>query len=197
MKKITREEWLNQLTDEYLRPLFAKNGYIIPTNIRLSCSLPSSRAFAKKKVVGECWSSKASADGTIEIMCSHTEADSQEVAGTLVHELVHATVGVEHGHRKPFRDCAIAVGLEGKMTATTSSKELIEFLEPAILKLGAYPHAKLDYNSRKKQDTRNILVSCQHGCGFKTRASNKQLSHPNLQNCQECEGNPPLTQGSV
>lgn len=197
MKKITREEWLNKLTSQYLRPLFAKNGYTIPTNIRLSCSLPSSRAFAKKKVVGQCWSPEASADKTHEIFCSPTEADSQEVAGTLIHELVHATVGVDHGHRKPFRDCAIAVGLEGKMTATTSSKELIAYLEPAILKLGAYPHAKLDYNKRKKQKTRNVLVSCQHGCGFKTRAARSQLGHANLQNCQECEGNPPLTQGSV
>ena len=195
MKKITREEWLNQLTDEFLRALFTKNGYTIPTNIRLSCSLPSSRAFAKKKVVGQCWSPKASADKTHEIFCSPTEADSQEVAGTLIHELVHATVGVEHGHRKPFRDCAVAVGLEGKMTQSTSSKELIEFLEPAILKLGAYPHAKLDYNSRKKQKTRNVLVSCQYGCGFKTRAARSQLSHPNLQSCLVCGHR--LTQGSV
>ena len=194
MKKITREEWLNQLTDEYLRPLFAKNGYTIPTNIRLSCSLPSSRAFAKKKVVGECWYPEASGDGTHEIFCSPTEADSQEVAGTLIHELVHATVGKEAKHGKPFRDCALRVGLEGKMVSTTSSKELIEFLEPAILELGAYPHAKLDYNSRKKQRSRNVLVSCEP-CGFKTRAARSQLSHPNLQSCLVCGHR--LTQGSV
>jgi hypothetical protein len=41
-----------------------------------------------------------------------------EVLGTLLHELVHAAVGTDHGHKKVFSQEARRVGLTGRPTAT-------------------------------------------------------------------------------
>jgi hypothetical protein len=57
--------------------------------------------------------------------------------------MVHATVGLEAGHKGPFRKCAEAVGLKGKMTATVASDELKDKLTKIIEKIGPYPHAGL------------------------------------------------------
>jgi hypothetical protein len=75
---------------------------------------------------------------------------------------VHHAVGVECGHKGPFRKLAKAVGLEGKMTATTASKPLAERLHALCVKLGPYPHAKLDatLSGKKKQGTRMLKVVC-------------------------------------
>jgi hypothetical protein len=70
--------------------------------------------------VGECWSESHSADGHIEIMISPVLDDPMRVAGTLAHELVHATG--RHAHGSHFAKLAGAIGLEGKMTATTEGE---------------------------------------------------------------------------
>ena len=76
--------------------------------------------------------------------------------GTLVHELIHAIDDCQNGHKKPFRDMAVLVNLEGKMTATTSGEVLIGKLKIIFDELGAYPHRKIDASQRKKQTTRMI-----------------------------------------
>jgi hypothetical protein len=114
-----REGWLHAVADR-LRQIFASHGATVPDNIRLTCGLPSVRAFsAKRRCVGECWSESHSADAHIEIMISPVLDDPMRVAGVLAHELVHATVGTQHGHKGPFVKLAKAIGLEGKMTTTT------------------------------------------------------------------------------
>jgi hypothetical protein len=66
---------------------------------------------------------------------------------------------------------AIAVGLEGKMTATTESPELKIQIEKWVKELGEYPHAKMTLNdSRRKQTTRMNKLICMN-CGFIARAS--------------------------
>jgi hypothetical protein len=57
-----------------------------------------------------------------EIMISPVLDDPMRVAGVLAHELVHATVGTQHGHKGPFAKLAKKIGLEGKMTATTEGE---------------------------------------------------------------------------
>ena len=70
-----------------------------------------------------------------------------------------------------FRTLALAVGREGKLTATTESQELIEnFINPVISELGNYGHASIDYSQRKKQSTRMIKVECNNwGILFRAR----------------------------
>jgi hypothetical protein len=72
-----REAWLAALVDAW-RPTVAKIGEL--PKLRIACGFPTRRATSRNPVVGQCWSSSLSADGTIEIFISPTVADGFEVA---------------------------------------------------------------------------------------------------------------------
>jgi hypothetical protein len=57
----------------------------------------------------------------------------------LAHELVHATVGTAAGHGKPFKQCALKIGLQGPMRATTAGPEFRAWTEALIGRIGPYP----------------------------------------------------------
>lgn len=176
----TRDEWLEKVADEF-RPLFEEEGSPLPEKIRFSCGWPSARGRGEKnRVIGECHSAEASSDGTVEIFVSPVVGDGVTAAAVLVHELVHAA-GCS-GHGKGFRKLAVAMGLEGKMTATVASTELVELLEGIIQeKVGPYPHAELRVNdggsdAPKKQGTRMIKVLCpSEECGYTVRTTQKWI----------------------
>ena len=163
--KLTREGWLNRLVDQLCKPLFREQGYEIPRNLPLSCGWPSTGALARRnRRIGECWIPERSADATWEIFVSPRLDDHYEVAGTVVHEVVHAVVGCEAGHGKEFRRAAIAVGLTGSMRATELSRTLKErvhaLFEPPD-PFPRYPHAKLDGSpERKRQTNRHLKAYC-------------------------------------
>jgi hypothetical protein len=176
----TREEWLEAAVEE-LRPLFKGAGYDIP-KVRVTCGWPSSKGLArKKKAIGECWDAKATEDGVAQIFISpvlnnDTLVSEKGVLEVLVHELVHAVVGCEAGHRKPFSNCADAVGLEKPWTATTATPELIARFESLVAdKLGKYPHAAIVPIVREKtQSTRMIKAECAD-CGYTVRVTRKWI----------------------
>jgi len=180
---MAREQWLNALAKE-LGALFDANGYEIPSNVRMSCGFPSKGATAlRNRRIGECWTSKCSEDGTFEIFISPTLSDDMRVAGILAHELVHAVVGLAAGHKTPFKRCAVAIGLEGKMTATTESEAFKQSVQPMLNKLGPYPHATLDASSSpKKQTTRLKKVICQ-ACDYTARVTSKWLDESGAPLC--------------
>jgi hypothetical protein len=157
----TREGWLGAVRDhKVIQALFEATGFPIPENTRVSCAFPGSRARARKtKRIGECWNAANSADNHFEIMVTPIMADPVQVAGVLIHELVHAAVGLECGHRGNFRKVALGVGLAGKMTATHESPALVAILESVIKEIGPYPHATLNAD-RTRQSTRMIKVVC-------------------------------------
>jgi hypothetical protein len=172
-----RETWLNTVTDRFIRDHFKKVGYTIPDNVRMGCSFTSRGAFKrigqKSTRIGECWSASASEGGHSEIMISPTIADSTDAIAILIHELVHATVGNHEGHNQVFKRCAIAVGLEGKMTATVASEPLKATIAQWLQSVGEYPHATLNANLRK-QSTRLHKCECVR-CGYTMRISSKWL----------------------
>lgn len=162
----TREQWLLAAVNK-IRPIFKGVNYEIPTALRVSCGLPSTRAFGtRKRAIGEAWCSKSSRDEHFEIFVSPTVDDEKIVLSCLVHELVHVTVGVDKGHRGAFRECARQVGLEGPMTLTTASQGLVTMLKVIADELGPYPHKSLEKmtNGKKKQTTRLIRCSCKDCC---------------------------------
>lgn len=168
---MTREEWLQKAIALCTTHKFKPAGFKVP-QLRVSVGLPYGRG--SKKAIGQHWHPKASEDRLGAIFISPTINDSVQVLGTLVHEIVHGVVGNEAKHGKLFRDCAVAVGLEGKMTHTTAGKDLIKYFNKRIIKkLGKYPHSRLDVNGAgrpdKKQTTRMIKMECE--CGYKCRAS--------------------------
>ena len=187
--KMNRETWLNQVTEQFIRPMFRDYGFEIPKNVRLTCGLPSRKAFGQRqKTIGQCWSNNNSQDGHFEIMISPTIADNHTVTATLIHELVHATVGLEAGHKAPFKRCATAVGLEGKMTATKASDYLKYKMDKWFVEMGQYPHAVLEgmTDGSKKQSTRMIKCECEE-CGYTVRTSQKWLAvaTPKCPTCDE------------
>jgi len=158
----TREEWLNKAIKELCK-VFKSAGYVVPKKIRVSCGWPSGSI---KKSSGECWSRECSKDGTFEIFISPSVDHPSKKSGVLailIHELVHCVVGLKEGHKTAFKRCAVKVGLTGKMTSSTSSKELLPTLEQIVKELGAYPHAAIQPKKNpfaKKQSTRLIKVGC-------------------------------------
>ena len=166
-----RETWLQQAVIE-MTPLFASHGYTIP-QIRVSCGFPSRSGLANRnRRIGECWATECATDSRSQIFISPTLADTVSVLATLVHEVVHAVVGLKAKHGKAFKQCAVAVGLTGKMTSTTAT----DALKATFAKwgLGDYPHAGLSSMTRAKQSTR--LVKCQCGeCGYVVRTTAKWL----------------------
>lgn len=185
---LTREQWLKMGIENVTR-LFKAAGYEVPVKIRASVGWPSKGGLGKKKkVIGQCWDTSCSADKTSEIFISPYLKDATQVLAVLIHEMVHAIVGVEHGHKKPFITCAKKVGLEGKMTETTASKELTEKLVGISKRLGTYPHAKLDGRANSgppKQGSRMLKCECgNESCGMVIRTTAKWLDEVGLPTCQ-------------
>ena len=185
---ITREQWLNKLATA-LEAEFLTEGLIMP-KYRISTGFPSKGGLAaKKRTIGQCWSPKASNDQTTEIIISITQDDLMTVAGVLVHEMVHAVVGVEAGHGPIFGKLARACHLEGKLTATTEGEAFKSRVQPLLDMIGAYPHSKLDHTvGQKVQSTRMVKVKCQNDdCGMIFRTSNKWVEIANAEfSCPCC-----------
>jgi hypothetical protein len=194
MKTQNRETYLENAITE-LRPLFKQHGFAIPKMVKVTCGWPSKSAGrSSKRRIGECWDKNASADKkTTNIIISMVIDSPLEALDILCHELVHAAVGCEHGHKGPFKTLARAIGLEGKLTATTAGPELEKHLKDIVKTLGTYPHSKIDFDSRKKQTTRMIKVSCvnndnsQDPCGMIFRTSSKWVFENALM-CPSCGG---------
>jgi hypothetical protein len=175
MKKLsmTREEWLQKAIKICDQKLFSKHGLKCPA-VKVSVGLPYG-----KKAIGEHWHPEASEDKLGSIFISPIMEEAGQVLGTLVHELVHAAVGNEAGHGPEFKKAATAVGLIGKMRATSAGDELVKFFNDVVIKkIGDYPHRKLNMQMRpaKKQTTRMIKCECSD-CGYICRTSKTNIEN--------------------
>jgi hypothetical protein len=162
-----RETWLTSLA-EAMAPKFAEVGHPLEVKVRLTLSL------LPKKVIGRCYSEDSSADKTHEILIRVDQDEPMRVAGIVCHELVHAAVGLECGHRGAFKRCAKALGLTGKMTATQEGPEFEAWVQPILDQLGPFPHAALNTTKVRKQGTRLLKVEC-CDCGYTARVTRKWL----------------------
>lgn len=150
----TREEWLRAAVDR-MRPWFRELGHEIP-EYYVSIGFPSTGARSNR--IGECH--YTSEDGKPHLFVHPAVRDGIRVLDILLHELTHSVL--DHKHGKPFKRLATALGLTGKMTATTATPELTWTLSRMIERgIGPYPHAALVTGSRrKKQTTRMIKIVC-------------------------------------
>lgn len=157
----------------------------MPDVVRVSVGFTS--AGARSRAIGECWSGVAAEDGRCQVFVHPALSESVRVLGVLAHELAHAAVGVQHGHRGPFARVARGLGLEGKLTATTEGPVFIKLAESIISDLGAYPHSALDSTTaKKKQTTRMLKVTCREeddGCGCVIRMTAKWLDQAGAPTC--------------
>lgn len=96
-----RHAWLEKAV-EWVRPKFEAVGSPIPKNVRVSIGFTGSRM--GQKAIGACWYPEAVSDGHAEIFIGpHTKGGPSEIVGVIIHELVHAAVGKEAGHKGPFK----------------------------------------------------------------------------------------------
>lgn len=170
---IRRQMWI-EAGAEALRALFAEKGYTVPKNVRVSIGWPKG-SHGKGRAIGQCWGADSSSDKHFEIFVSPElgeKAASVQILGVIAHEMAHATVGIAAGHKRPFAKCALAIGLQGKMTATTESADFIVWAKDVIKKLGDYPAGRLSMAGRKKQSTRLLKCECED-CGYNVRVTRK------------------------
>ena len=160
----TREAWLNYVAQR-MAPMFEKLGPPLPAQLRIAIGFTSSGR--RSRNIGECWDNQCSEDRHFEIFIRPDLSESKDllpmqVAAILVHELVHAAVGVAARHGKEFRRVARGIGLVGQMAATTAGPEFEEALQPILEAAGPLPHGRLQAamgasshsNRRKKQHSR-------------------------------------------
>lgn len=148
MKHINREAWLTAavhlLEKEFSVPM--------PKKWKVSCGFP----FGTRKAIGQCWMPTVSAAGVTEMFISPVlevtvcRAGEQGVLDVLLHEMIHASVGVEHGHKAPFVAVIRRCGLEGKPTATHPGAECAERLDTIRRQLGDYPGDVMSPSDLKK-----------------------------------------------
>ena len=172
MQHSNREEWLQALA-QALQPAMAAAGAPVElTHVRIGVGFPGGGA--RRLAIGQCWSSDASADRSTEIFISPVLGTAADVDHVLLHELIHAAVGVKAGHGAAFGKPARALGLVGKLTATTAGDDCRAMLDALTAQLGPYPHAALTTNGKKKDGTRQIKITCP-ACGYVARTSQKWL----------------------
>lgn len=184
----TREAWL-KAAESLMSSWIEIEGHAYPTNTRVSCGFPKSGK-GRGKHIGQCWSEVVSGDKHFEIFITPELSDAGEVCAVLIHEMVHATVGIKEGHNKVFGKLARALGLEGKLTATIAGDELKSLINDKVCKvLGAYPHARMniggeDSEGPKKAKTYLIKCECPR-CGYIAYSTAKWLDERGTPHCPD------------
>lgn len=181
MKQL-REWWLYEAAKFLLELMAAAGEQVVP--VRVSCGWPSRGGMGQSKhVIGQCFAQEVCADGVSQIFVSPRISDSIQVLGTLLHELLHASVGCQYGHRKEFSQAAKRVGLVGPPTATDVGPELRPVLWAFVERIGPYPHAPIMVQQKPKVGSRLRLYECRCDPTVKVRAGRDDLQAV----CLECE----------
>ncbi|HEY1308457.1 MAG TPA: hypothetical protein VGF24_33135 [Vicinamibacterales bacterium] len=187
-KHETREQWLEAAVAAMV-PWFAAIATPLPSRIRVSTGFPtgwSRKHLNENRTMGQCWAQNVAADGVNQVFVTPLLDDPIAVLAVLVHELVHAAVGCEVGHRRPFATAAKGIGLVGPMKSTSPSLDLAARLLVLVEEdLGPYPHAKLTPTIRKRQGVRNRLIQCVP-CEFKLRGARESLLRVGIPTCPGC-----------
>ncbi len=158
---ITREQWLQQAVGA-LKPIFSAKGFIVPS-CHVSCGFTSTDV--KRGHIGQCWSTKASADKVNQIFISPALSDRLQVLDTLLHELVHAVDDCQNKHGPVFKKMALKLGMKGPMRSAGAGPELKAKLKQLAEDLGPYPHARLTVPSKVIDRRPRPRAKCSE-CGF-------------------------------
>lgn len=147
-KHTSRETWLQEAA-EIMAPWFKEHGAKMPKKYYVTCGWNKG---SSDKGIGQCFSPECCEEGVPHMSVSPCQGDPMRVLDILLHEMVHAAVGIECGHKGEFKRVAQAFGLEGKMTATfvTPGTDLYKRLEEVNKQLGPYPHSALRAPAKKK-----------------------------------------------
>lgn len=185
----TREAWL-KAAEGIMASWIEIEGYEYPTNTRVACGFPH-KGKGRGNPIGQCWSVEVSGDKHFEIFVSPTHNSALEAAGTLLHEMVHATVGIEAGHGKPFIALARKLGLEGKPTHCGPGEDTNELIQSKVVDvLGHYPAAPMTINggdgTTKPVKAKTYLIKCEcQRCGYIAYSTAKWLDDRGTPHCPD------------
>lgn len=150
----TREGWLRAAAVRMAGWLPEVNESLNPDIAPVSCGFPKGRHGAGR-AIGECYHPGAcpGAEHLRPIFICPTLEKPTEVLATLLHELVHAALPKEVGHKKRFKDAVFGLGLSGKATATfcEPGSDLEKRFDALVEELGPYPHSAMGLRRRVKK----------------------------------------------
>lgn len=159
----SREEWLRQASVKMAGWLAEIDLQLDPSIAPVSVGFPKI-AHGKGKAIGVCHVRGACpADERLRpIFICPTLGDAvMDVLPTLLHELAHAALPPETGHRKPFADAMIKLGLAGKPTETflEAGSPLHARMVALAADLGPYPHVAMADSKRTRTKTWVRMIS--------------------------------------
>lgn len=144
----TREEWLKTAVARLEVVIFQNKDLVGRTPMKMPEKWAVSCGWCKgssAKAVGTCVDPICSKDGTTHLFVVPTQEEVMSILGTLVHEMVHAIVGVKEKHLGKFKETITKIGLVGKPTQAGIGPDTIAWTvcEALAVELGPYPHAAM------------------------------------------------------
>jgi hypothetical protein len=181
----TREEWL-KAAESIMRGWIEVEGYTYPSNTRVALGFPR-KGKGRGDPIGQCFSKVVSGDEHFEIFVSPVHDNGQSAAETLLHEMVHVAVGLEHGHKKPFAKLAAKLGFNPPWTTTPADADLVKLLQEKVVDaLGPLPHAAMNLSKGGKTvptaKTYLIKLTCPD-CDYPAYTTRKWLSSDGAPYC--------------
>ena len=149
-KKIdSREDWLTEAVD-LVRGYYSDRHLFIPKKLRVSIGFTSKGIHTGRRGrIGETWGSDLSTDGTTEIFLRPDLFEVPAVMATLAHELIHAAVPNTGDHGPEFKRHMGTLKMQGRATVCVPGPEFQAELERLVASLGAFPHARLNFEAAK------------------------------------------------
>lgn len=148
---MNREQWLRTAAERLDLAVLAPQGARLPEHWAISVRFPR----GSRKAIGQAWPAGTAADGKTHHILISPILGNEDIVNLLqvvLHECIHVAVGNKHGHGGEFKRVARAVGLEGKLTATTVSEGSVLYkqLEALAKELGPYEHVTLVPRARMR-----------------------------------------------
>lgn len=128
------------------------------------------------KAVGLCYSTVYSGNQKVRrIEIDRETSDTLKALEIVAHEVSHAILPDNTGHKGAFVDAVFSVFKLGSIpTATSVTLEFAELIESWLKKAGSYPYVRF-VDKRKKQTTRNVKLYCPDtDCAGATNKSREQ-----------------------
>jgi len=200
---ITKEQWLKNALDSYLRDIFLKKGYSIGA-VDISITM-FPRRNGVSKTIGRCSYNRLKEDGVCTIEIDYGKYDNETVMGVFIHELIHSCLGHDVGHGSQFRKACDLLGLKGgfngrsatSYTATVPDNSYVnadgsvvntgrfnEMYGHIFKELGDYPHGEINEDGKRKTKKKQVRVVCPH-CNFNVMASHRWSGNVSCGACSE------------
>lgn len=174
--KLNREDWLNLVSKTLVLPLLKMKGGKVDYTYRVSVGWPKgSRGGKGGESIGQCWATSVSADKVHEIFVS-PRLDAPQAIAVLIHEHIHASVGLKCKHKGKFKELALAVGFVGKMTETPCGEELEAKIIDWLKDLPKYPHGVMSIDKKEKKPGSRLLKAACEECGYTVRLAQSWLN---------------------